>query len=75
MNNACITCKHWDPQGAAKVNKKVAGYGYGLCKLEKWPFDRARMFSSRALCNKQKYEQAGVNVVNKRREFFGEVNE
>ena len=38
---------HWQLKGA-----NLAEHGFGRCKLEKPPFDRAREFSASAHCNK-----------------------
>ena len=57
----CQTCAHWQLKGAA-----LAEHGFGRCKLEKPPFDRAREFSASAHCNKNSFRQAEPAVVNAR---------
>jgi len=57
----CQTCAHWQLKGAY-----LAEHGFGRCKLEKPPFDRAREFSAFAQCNKGKHEQATPAVIEAR---------
>ena len=54
----CQTCTHWQLKGAY-----LAEHGFGRCKLEKPPFDRAREFSASAACNKGQHTQATDRVI------------
>ena len=54
----CQTCAHWQLKGAY-----LAEHGFGRCKLERPPFDRAREFSATATCNKGKHTQATDAVI------------
>jgi len=58
----CQTCAHWQLKGAA-----LAEHGFGRCKLEKPPFDRAREFSATAVCNKGQHTQATAQVIEARK--------
>jgi hypothetical protein len=54
----CQTCAHWQLKGAY-----LAEHGFGRCKLEKPPFDRAREFSASAPCNKGQHTPATERVI------------
>ena len=54
----CQDCAHWQLKGAA-----LAEHGFGRCKLEKPPFDRAREFSASAACNKGQHTPATDRVI------------
>jgi len=58
----CQTCAHWQLKGAY-----LAEHGFGRCKLEKPPFDRAREFSATATCNKGRHTQATAQVIEARK--------
>lgn len=58
----CQTCAHWQLKGA-----NLAEHGFGRCKLERPPFDRAREFSASAACNKGKHTPATVQVIEARK--------
>jgi len=57
----CQTCAHWQLKTAS-----LAKYGFGRCKLEPPPFDRAREYSANAACNKGKHAQATQAVLDAR---------
>jgi hypothetical protein len=57
----CQTCAHWQLKTAS-----LAKYGFGRCKLEPPPFDRAREYSANAVCNKGKHAQATQTVLDAR---------
>jgi len=57
----CQTCAHWQLKGA-----NLAEHGFGRCKLEKSPFDKAREFSASAHCNKNGHQQASAAVIEAR---------
>ena len=57
----CQTCAHWQLKTAS-----LAKYGFGRCKLEPPPFDRARELSANAACNKGKHAQATQTVLDAR---------
>lgn len=58
----CQTCAHWQLKGAY-----LAEHGFGRCKLERPPFDRAREFSATAICNKGKHTPATTQVIEARK--------
>lgn len=65
----CQDCAHWQLKGA-----ELGRYGFGRCKLEKPPFDRAREFSASAHCNKNSFRQAGPAVIEARANALRKVN-
>ena len=50
----------------AAKDRLACRYGFGRCKLEPPPFDRAREFSANAACNKGKHAQATQTVLDAR---------
>jgi len=57
----CTDCAHWRLKGA-----NLAEHGFGRCKLEKPPFDKAREFSALSPCNKNSFQQASPAVIQAR---------
>ena len=58
----CKTCAHWKLKDAT-----LSKYGFGWCKLERPPFDRAREFSATAVCNKGQHTPATAQVIEARK--------
>lgn len=59
----CMACSNWNLK-----DSPLRAYGFGLCKKEADPlFYKARTYSLRAKCNKDQFEQASAEVMERRR--------
>jgi len=59
----CLTCTHWALKGSP-----LAVHGFGLCKQEPPPFNKARMHSAGDNCPKHK--RINDEQIDKRREWL-----
>lgn len=59
----CLNCLNWNLK-----DSPLRHAGFGLCKKELDPlFAKARTFSPRSKCNKNQFQQASVDVIERRR--------